>query len=129
MWLNAVLVVVLVSAAILLIRLRTLKQKRAALRRKSKKPSFHAVAITPGAHSCAAVSGFENKRFLSAEAPQLPVSGCNCSQCSCHYQHFADRRSEEGDRRALYQNRDLFTATEKRHGRGRRASDKALILH
>lgn len=58
----------------------------------------HAVSVVPDLMGCAAVRGIENRRFLSAEAPPLPLAGCDVERCTCHYRHHADRRSEE-DRR------------------------------
>ena len=58
----------------------------------------HAVSVVPDLMGCAAVREIENRRFLSAEAPPLPLAGCDVQQCSCHYRHHVDRRVEE-DRR------------------------------
>ena len=42
----------------------------------------------------------ETKRFLSSEAPLLPLDGCTLRNCQCRYVHYEDRR--ERDRRNLY---------------------------
>jgi hypothetical protein len=60
---------------------------------------WHAVSVKPGPAACnAAVSG-KNRRWLSREAPMLPLPGCTQPDtCRCTYQHHDDRRS--GGRRA-----------------------------
>ncbi len=35
------------------------------------------------------------KRFLSGEAPEIPVPGCNAATCACHYVHHKDRRHND----------------------------------
>ena len=39
----------------------------------STKQLWHAVSVVAGPRACAAVEGLGDKRFLSAEAPQLPL--------------------------------------------------------
>jgi hypothetical protein len=60
---------------------------------------WHAVAVKPGSNACnAAVSG-KNRRWLSREAPLLPLPGCTRPDtCQCTYSHHDDRRA--GTRRA-----------------------------
>jgi len=65
----------------------------------TRKPAtFHAVSVIPGPSCCAAAKAIEGRRFLSKDAPVLPLKGCDRSQCACHYQHHQDRRT--GPRRA-----------------------------
>jgi hypothetical protein len=54
---------------------------------------WHAVSIKPGASACnAAVSG-KSQRWLSRNAPMLPLQGCTQPDaCSCTYAHHDDRR-------------------------------------
>lgn len=59
---------------------------------------WHAVSIVPGSQSCAAAAGLARKRFLSREAPTLPLKSCDEQHCTCHYEHHDDRR--KGPRRA-----------------------------
>jgi len=61
----------------------------------------HAVSIVPDLMGCAAVREMEHRRFLSKEAPPLPLAACDVSECSCHYRHHTDRRVEE-DRRLQF---------------------------
>lgn len=87
--------------------------------------SYHAVAIVPGRHACPEAYALRDQRFLSKEAPVLPLKGCGVSPCECRYEHYEDRR--KGLRRA----RDLAVAIDGYDGedlrdqakRGRRKSD------
>lgn len=72
-------------------------RKAVATTRKPASP-YHAVCIIPGARACAAVEELRRKRFLSREAPTLPLRKCNVAACECRYGHFEDRRN--GQRRA-----------------------------
>ena len=51
----------------------------------------------------------ETQRFLSNEAPLLPLLGCMCTYCQCRYVHYDDRR--ERDRRNSYSWVDPFIPT------------------
>ncbi len=57
---------------------------------------YHGVSIKPSKNcECTAVQKIQNKRFLSDEAPLLPLEECDSpGSCQCVYQHFDDRRSE-----------------------------------
>ena len=87
---------------------------------------FHAVTIACGPRPCPEARALQGQRFLSREAPTLPLRNCTCENCTCLYQHYGDRRA--GARRA----RDMGVAidgwvdVDKRVevGRGRRKSDK-----
>jgi hypothetical protein len=77
------------------------------------------------ASSCAAAHDLRKKRFLSKEAPSLPLPECgNRSGCECTYKHHEDRRGKQ--RRKGEQS---FTSTQKipkidkRQSRGRRSDD------
>ena len=92
--------------------------------RKAKKVDrrWHAVAIVATARSCEAARACKERRFLSADAPALPLEGCDAARCDCRYGHFDDRRrgprrSEEkgGTPKAMKEDR--------RERRGRRATD------
>jgi hypothetical protein len=68
------------------------KSKSGAL---AKKFSWHAVSIVRGRASCAAVGQLNGQRWLSTQAPRLPVQGCSKDQCTCSYRHHADRRVQD----------------------------------
>ncbi len=68
-----------------------------------------------------------NARFLSKEAPRLPMVGCDHPEtCECTYRHFEDRRN------GLRRSAELGIAGmssgpkgDRRQVRGRRAKDKS----
>lgn len=88
------------------------------------KQAFHAVTIVTPGHACDAANSLKGHRFLSKEAPRLPLEGCPSPEyCRCTYRHFNDRRS--GPRRASDRG-ELRTAPigERRGSRGRRVTDR-----
>jgi len=96
-----------------------------APRRKDKKINrrWHAVGIVATARSCDAARACKDRRYLSAEAPALPLEGCDAVRCECRYGHFDDRR--RGPRRSEEKGGVPPKAikAERRERRGRRASD------
>ncbi len=80
-------------------RLRVSKQAAPA-RGGTEQHPFHCVEVVAGDSACAAVRQLAGVRFLSAQAPQLPVVGCSAAACGCRYLHRDDRRQE--DRRNPY---------------------------
>jgi hypothetical protein len=67
----------------------------------SVKGSWKAVAILADDSACAAAIQLRGKRFLSRNAPRLPLPECTKQdQCLCKYRHLTDRRGpprREGD--------------------------------
>jgi hypothetical protein len=120
-------------------RLGMSRIERAAGTRISQSPDirvtnpWHAVAVTTPAGTCCRASLQARKiRYLSSEAPPLPLSGCTqAKQCVCKYKHFPDRRA--GPRRVTdserYKNalsrptETRLTISERRRRGGRRATD------
>jgi hypothetical protein len=89
---------------------------------------YHSVSIHTGSAACLQARGLRKKRFLSGEAPQLPLAECTSPKCHCVYQHHPDRRSGNGDRRSIG---STASGMLRRHGnrerrlsRGRREFDK-----
>ncbi len=88
--------------------------------------SHHAVSIATGPRCCGAARDLRGERFLSRDAPKLPLKDCDRADCACRYEHHKDRR--EGLRRA----RDMGVAidgwVEKdkrgKQMRGRRKDDR-----
>jgi hypothetical protein len=72
--------------------------------------------------SCEAAREFEGIRFLSSEAPMLPLDRCTQSTCQCRYVHHDDRRSQR-DRRVQFPNPHAVRNGERRQGTGRRITD------
>lgn len=60
---------------------------------------FSAVSVYPSRAGCQAVAAIKDKRFLSSEAPELPLAGCDADTCYCIYRHHPDRRTGNGERR------------------------------
>jgi hypothetical protein len=92
----------------------------------TRKPAskWHGVTVVLETSSCAAAALCRNTRYLSREAPRLPLSTCpHPESCKCRYKHFEDRRS--GVRRGS----DIGKGSDKpksdrRTTRGRRARDQ-----
>ena len=92
-----------------------------------KAPSrFHAVTIVPGRRACAEARALQGQRFLSREAPPLPLKNCGSPQCECRYEHYDDRRTQARRARDAGVAIDGYIGEEQRaHGRrGRRQKDK-----
>lgn len=93
---------------------------------KKSAHTYHAVTIAPGPRACAAALALAERRFLSREAPVLPLKKCDCTNCECRYEHYDDRR--KGPRRA----REFGISVENYEGpdvrqkgkRGRRKTDR-----
>jgi hypothetical protein len=88
------------------------------------KQAWHAVTICTPGHACDAANALKGHRFLSKEAPRLPLKGCPSPEfCRCTYRHYSDRRA--GPRRASDKG-ELRTAPigERRSSRGRRTTDR-----
>ena len=88
---------------------------------------FHAVEIRCAKDACRAAKDSRDERYLSAEAPLLPLDQCDRrDRCRCGYKHYEDRRT--GSRRRAEV--DLTTQSdseraERRLGKGRRVEDIA----
>jgi hypothetical protein len=98
-----ILVLVLLLAGVALgwrqiARRKKLHKTPVATQATSKK--YHCVEVRKGSHACKAVQDLGNSRFLSDEAPSLPVLGCTAKQCTCRFIHHDDRRDD--DRRNPY---------------------------
>lgn len=95
-------------------------KKPAKIGRRTSKPSpsadsleksYPGVAIKLCANACKAAEKLENIRYLSGEAPLLPLPGCDKLKCACKYVHYDDRRDINEDRRHAYSMKtDLYTS-------------------
>lgn len=56
---------------------------------------YHCVAIRYRDGACPAVQRLSGQRFLSKEAPPIPLPACNAASCRCRYVHFEDRRQND----------------------------------
>ncbi len=90
--------------------------------------SFRAVVIRPGRACCDAVRALAGRPTLVAEAPTLPVAGCDRAQCSCSFQRLGDRRGGD-ERRFSLAGFGGFgagsTRREQRAGRDRRSDPRS----
>jgi len=73
--------------------------------RQSDKPrharnTFHAVSVQHAVKACDGARRLQSMRYLSRDAPQLPLAECKAARCECRYIHHEDRRCGE-DRRDI----------------------------
>ena len=61
---------------------------------------WHSVSIDvpQNVPHCEAVTALQGRRFLSSDAPKLPLGTCDVSSCECRYVHYKDRRRRRGRR-------------------------------
>lgn len=87
--------------------------------------SYHSVTVVAGPRACAAVRVMRNRRFLSREAPVLPLRQCDSAECTCRYEHHDDRRKSPRRAHDLGVSIDGYEGDERRNTpkRGRRKSD------
>jgi hypothetical protein len=89
---------------------------------KDSRRRWHAVLIVAPGSACAAAQACKGKRYLSTEAPRLPLANCDAAACGCKYRHFEDRRA--GPRREEANGPDgKRPVTNRRKTKGRRAQD------
>ncbi|MCK9259758.1 MAG: hypothetical protein RBT39_11420 [Azoarcus sp.] len=95
---------------------------------RTHRRSFHAVEVRAAGKACASSRALKGKRYLSTEAPPIPLPTCTQEVCSCVYVHFDDRR--------VLQRRDVYLhgaydleerKQERRAQNGRRLSDRWLF--
>jgi hypothetical protein len=86
---------------------------------------WRAVAIMAKSTCCEAARSLHAKRFLSAQAPRLPLASCNqADSCPCAYRHHEDRRGlprRKEERTGLRQS--VKVSQERRLGGSRRKAD------
>lgn len=84
---------------------------------------YHAVSILPGLDSCSASHRFAGQRFLSRQAPKLPLPTCDAAHCTCRFKHHKDRRAGPRRRAEIGLMQGHWQGAEKRRVGGRRADD------
>jgi hypothetical protein len=84
---------------------------------------FHGIEVVPGEQCCQAARKASQTRFLSNDAPRLPLEDCDrLGDCQCRYKHYSDRRTEvRRDSDAGLPKRTL--RDDRRDGVGRRITD------
>lgn len=100
------------------------KESRSAADSSQGRKEWHAVSIVTSNSPCEAAQALQNHRFLSKDAPRLPLADCSAPDaCHCIYRHHADRRGKprrSADRGGLP---GSGNEVERRDQRGRRADD------
>ncbi len=88
---------------------------------------IHAVEIRCTKNACQAAKDTRGERYLSAEAPLLPLDQCDRpDRCQCRYQHYKDRRGDQRrDAEVGLPTQTDPERVERRHTKGRRAEDIA----
>src|ERR1700722_17538543 len=86
---------------------------------------WHAVSIVTTQASCPPARALRGTRFLSDEAPHLPLTECIAgASCPCAYKHYADRRGPPRRAEELTGlRRPNPGAQERRQQSGRRSTD------
>ncbi len=88
---------------------------------------WHAVSVQCGSQGCLAAKQTTGVRYLSAQAPRLPLADCaHPAACRCVYRHHDDRRA--GPRRSMesgssLRSASLYPGEERRARGGRRRTD------
>jgi len=107
------------------------KKKAAELppRRAVAPTHWHAVSITSTAGCCEAARSLLKTRYLSAEAPRLPLPYCSDpTACRCAYRHHTDRRGPPRRREDLIGLKGAtFGGRERRDTPDRRKADQVLL--
>ena len=95
---------------------------------QNTRKNYHCVEVRKGIRACKAVQDLGNVRFLSDQAPSLPVPGCTAETCTCRFIHHDDRRDD--DRRHPYGQLASIPPTiagERRSRTGRRKSQESTF--
>ena len=129
------LLALLLVALWFLIRLRRDRQADGASAAETPLAStsrYHAVSIKVTGSACRAAKDLTGQRFLSTEAPLLPLPGCTMTECNCRFVHHKDRRSGK-DRRSPFSPAGFGGGTgrfeaDQRQGKDRRKTDDEGFL-
>lgn len=70
---------------------------------KRRSDNYHCVELRFRRDACDAVKRIGAMRFLPAEAPEIPVPGCDAAKCSCRFVHHEDRRHSDRRNPVAYQ--------------------------
>ncbi len=84
---------------------------------------WHAVSIVPNPQACGKARGLSRVRFLSKDAPSLPLEDCDARLCGCHYRHYEDRRREPRRASDVMASGGYWAGAERRRSTGRRNTD------
>jgi hypothetical protein len=67
-------------------------KKATALTKLRRTGIYRGVTVRPG--KCAAARRFRGKPYSFAEAPLLPLAGCNALRCSCNHHGLLEHRNQ-----------------------------------
>lgn len=84
---------------------------------------WHAVSIVLNGGACAKARSMSRARFLSQDAPALPLEGCTAKACACRYLHHQDRRRTLRRASDVVSRRTNWSGQERRGSLGRRSTD------
>ena len=73
---------------------KSISQSNAKVTSKNTISPYHCVELKMPYDACEEVLKLHGKRFLSADAPVLPLTGCD-QNCSCKFKHHNDRRQDD----------------------------------
>ena len=62
---------------------------------RPKVSRYHCVELVTPYDACEAALSQHGKRYLSAEAPMLPLEKCDQQNCKCRFKHHDDRRHQQ----------------------------------
>jgi hypothetical protein len=124
------MILVLIGTLILAAGAVWLLLRRANARRDSTRTTrtaglFGSVEIRTRKGACEAARSLGGQRFLSKEAPTLPLSGCAAAQCSCSFAKLSDRRTDSRRLEHGGLSASFFEATNRRAERERRRASAA----
>ena len=117
------LILMLAIIGIVVWRLRSSPRQRAygpKMALQDQLHPYHCVSIHSPKDACEPAKQLIGKRFLSREAPPLPLANCAATSCPCRYVHHEDRRMGEEDQRAPFKG-EHGKGPERRSGRERRS--------
>ena len=103
MFVGIVAILILLLLLIFVRRPKEVENARPVERRTtSGKPdtTYHAVSLKFLPSACDAAKAMEGERYLSTEAPNIPLPECDASKCKCRYVHHKDRRGRDDRRNA-----------------------------
>ena len=132
----AILITAMILGTIVFFRLRLTGATPRNARKRDRRTGFgvadpfHAVSIHPAKEGCPAVESLKLQRFLSEEAPALPLAECGAVDCACKYVHHADRRGGARNRRCgtMEQSKEseFWSLRDRRIVLGRRHADRQV---
>jgi hypothetical protein len=130
----AILSIAIILGMVVFVSMRSGGSASSGVRKRNRRTGyggadpFHAVSINPVGNGCQAVESLGLQRFLSEDAPALPLADCNAQDCACKYIHHTDRRSGTRERRGVEveqsEETEFWRLRNRRNVAGRRHQDR-----